>query len=156
MSLTKHQQKLYKKEKEMKKNAPKGMSDEGKTKSAKDAAAFSCIICKQTFPVTTKAAALLAHVDSKHSKNKPEDCFGDQIEAKKKAEADAAAGKEAGKGKAKAPKKSKSSSKSDELPPDLLAAMANASVKKKKKKKKPAVGGIKTAQAAAAKKINSS
>eukprot|EP00798_Chlamydomonas_sp_ICE-L_P022772 gene22772-29940_t len=75
MSLTKGQQKAYKKMKEQKNAGPKGASSEGKAKSKADQVAHICQICKQTFIVTAKAAQLVEHAASRHPKSTAEACF---------------------------------------------------------------------------------
>jgi hypothetical protein len=69
ISSAKVAKKMKQKDKERKALGPAGQSKEGKEKGAKDAAAHSCAICKQTFACTIKANALQQHVDSKHSKS---------------------------------------------------------------------------------------
>mmetsp|Transcript_22178 Transcript_22178/g.68391 ORF Transcript_22178/g.68391 Transcript_22178/m.68391 type:complete len:136 (+) Transcript_22178:216-623(+) len=48
-----------------------------KAKADKDKAAFKCLICLQTFTISTKPAGLFLHVKSKHDKEEktPEKCF---------------------------------------------------------------------------------
>uniref|UniRef100_A0A7S4CPR2 At2g23090-like zinc-binding domain-containing protein n=1 Tax=Eutreptiella gymnastica TaxID=73025 RepID=A0A7S4CPR2_9EUGL len=80
MSMSKLQQKLYKKEKEAKEkaraNAGKQLqTPEGKAKAAKDQQAYKCGICMQTFMCTTKPAQLQQHCENKHPKADIAKCF---------------------------------------------------------------------------------
>lgn len=66
MSLSKHQQKLYKKEKEMKAKLAAGQTPEER-KAAREAAAagaqaFKCLLCMQTFSVSQ--GTMLVHMQS--------------------------------------------------------------------------------------------
>jgi hypothetical protein len=70
MGLSKLQQQLKKKEKERKQAGAKAspLSAEAKSKSARDAVAFICGVCRAPFPVNSKAAQLAEHAANKHAK----------------------------------------------------------------------------------------
>ena len=137
MSLSKLQQKLYKKEKERKKLAGKNtaLSAESKAKVLRDQQAHICAICRQTFPVNATCVLLEQHAASKHEGKAVEELFPEIVEMR--AAAAAAPAKSQGKGgegkggKGGAP--GKGSAKVDEIP-DFLAG-ATAAAKKKKKNK---------------------
>ncbi|OQR82840.1 hypothetical protein ACHHYP_15445 [Achlya hypogyna] len=77
MSMNKLQMQLKKKEKERKAAAKKGsiVSSETKAKSAADAQAYVCGICRQSFSVTSRPPVLVTHAESRHPKVSPEQCF---------------------------------------------------------------------------------
>ena len=104
-------------------------------KAKKDAAAFVCLLCKQTFMVNARPPVLYLHVTSKHGhKTDPVSCFpsladfdpndpkGEKAAAKKKEEAAQAAAK-----------KKKAAKKNNTNAFDLLDAGLAAGKKKKKK-----------------------
>ena len=102
-----------------------------KAKADKDAAAYCCMLCKQTFMVNAKPPVLYLHVTSKHEPGTdPAACFAslkdfdpNDPKGEKKAAAAAAAAK---------PKKSK---KKEENLDDLLSAGLSLGNKKKPGKK---------------------
>jgi hypothetical protein len=68
MSLTKAQQKMYKKAKEMKAGgSKKATTPEARAKLVQDQTALKCAICMQTFMCTAKASVLGQHQESKHA-----------------------------------------------------------------------------------------
>merc|ERR1711907_268388 len=77
--MNKKQIQLKKKAKEAKEAAGKAkqMSAESKKKAAKDAQAYQCTVCRQTFMATAKKAQMQEHIDAKHSKLKKTfaECF---------------------------------------------------------------------------------
>jgi hypothetical protein len=83
MSLSKHQQKLYKKEKEMKERLKAGQTPEERAEARKKAEAgaqaFKCTVCMLTFSVSQGKAnppmALVDHAKSKHPDKSIPDCF---------------------------------------------------------------------------------
>jgi Zinc-binding len=77
MGLSKLQQQLKKKEAERKKAGSKATptSAASKAKSAADAQAFICAVCRTAFPVNVRAAQLAAHADAKHEKLPVEQCW---------------------------------------------------------------------------------
>ena len=136
MSLSKLQQKLYKKEKERKKLAGKNtaLSAESKAKVLRDQQAHICAICRQTFPVNATCVLLEQHAASKHEGKAVEELFPEIVEMRAAAAAPAKSKGKGGKGKGgKGGAPTKGSAKVDEIP-DFLAD-AGAAAKKKKKKK---------------------
>eukprot|EP00937_MAST-01D_sp_MAST-1D-sp2_P006295 g6295.t1 len=136
MSMSKLQQKLYKKEKERKAAAGKksASSAESKAKLAKDQTAFICSICRQAFPVNATVALLEQHAISKHPDKTPEELFP-AIVSLREAEAKGPAKKKTGiKGKAALAAKDAHKGGGEGLPDFLVDAKSS---KKKKKKKKP-------------------
>jgi hypothetical protein len=77
MGLSKLQQQLKKKEAERKKAGTKATptSAASKAKSAADAQAFICAVCRTAFPVNVRAAQLAAHAEAKHGKLPVEQCW---------------------------------------------------------------------------------
>ncbi|EQC27508.1 hypothetical protein SDRG_14709 [Saprolegnia diclina VS20] len=77
MSMNKLQMQLKKKEKERKAAGKKGsiVSSETKAKSAADAEAYICSVCRQSFSVTSRPPVLVTHAESRHPKLSPEQCF---------------------------------------------------------------------------------
>lgn len=77
MGLSKLQQQLKKKEKERKAAGSKASptSAAAKAKSAADATAFICAVCRQAFPVNARAAALAEHAANKHPKAAEATCW---------------------------------------------------------------------------------
>ncbi len=71
------QQQLKKKEKERKAAAGKAtpVSAAAKAKSAADAQAFVCAVCRTPFPVNAKAAQLAEHAANKHAKLPEAQCW---------------------------------------------------------------------------------
>jgi len=77
MGLSKLQQQLKKKEKERKSAGSKAAptSAASKAKSAADAQAFLCAVCRTPFAVSAKAAALAEHAANKHAKLPEAQCW---------------------------------------------------------------------------------
>ncbi|OQS07905.1 hypothetical protein THRCLA_20035 [Thraustotheca clavata] len=77
MSMNKLQMQLKKKEKERKQAAKRGniVTNETKAKSAADAEAYICGICRQSFSITSRPPVLVTHAESRHPKVSPEQCF---------------------------------------------------------------------------------
>lgn len=75
--MNKKQIQLKKKEKERKDGAgvKSATSKESLAKQAKDASAYICQSCRQTFMVTSKSKQLIEHCDGKHPKLPREQCF---------------------------------------------------------------------------------
>lgn len=71
------QQQLKRKEQERKTAAKTAtpLSLEAKAKSAKDAVAFICGVCRAPFPVNSKAAQLAEHAAAKHPKAAESQCW---------------------------------------------------------------------------------
>jgi hypothetical protein len=61
------------------------LTPEQRAKMASDAAAFICAVCKASFIVTTKSPTLIQHVEAKHPKLAPAQCWPN-LEAMKAAE----------------------------------------------------------------------
>jgi hypothetical protein len=99
ISSAKAAKKMKQKAKEFKAIGPVGQTKEGKAKAERDAQAHICALCKQTFSVIAKSAALIQHVENKHSKQKPVECFPELPEmiASELAPAKKAPGKKASK-----------------------------------------------------------
>jgi hypothetical protein len=84
MSLSKHQQKLYKKEKEMKERLKSGQTPEeraiARAAATADAQAAKCSICLATFAVSqlrrNPPMDLVKHCEQKHPKEPIPSCFG--------------------------------------------------------------------------------
>ena len=76
-AMNKKQIQLKKKEKERKDAAgvKSATSKESLAKQAKDASAYVCQSCRQTFMVTSKSKQLIEHCDAKHPKLPREQCF---------------------------------------------------------------------------------
>ena len=76
-AMNKKQIQLKKKEKERKDGAgvKSATSKESLAKQAKDASAYICQSCRQTFMVTSKSKQLIEHCDGKHPKLPREQCF---------------------------------------------------------------------------------
>ena len=135
MSLSKLQQKLYKKEKERKKAAGKNtaLSAESKAKVLKDQQAHMCSFCRQTFPVNATPVLLEQHAASKHPGKAVEDLFPEIVAMRAALCAPVKPKGKGGKGKGGPLDKAKGAPKADKIP-DFLAD-ASAAAKKKKKKK---------------------
>ncbi|KAI0252611.1 At2g23090-like protein, partial [Lactifluus subvellereus] len=65
-----------KRERNAEKNAPKGAKSQAKSNEA--AKNIICLVCKQSFLVTTRAPALEEHSQDKHSKSMA-DCFPNML-----------------------------------------------------------------------------